>query len=183
MKNEKEMRASKLENKHLEERCAWLNHPSVYLHMNMQYPITLAETVKWHERVLVNNNRMDFAFEEEGRVVAMTGLTGIDTANGLAEFYIMVSPQEQGKGYGLKSTIFTINYAFIIYNIHKIYLYTNTFNERANSLYLKLGFKLEGTLRQHKFKDGKLIDRCIYGLLKSEWNEQEYAKSKIDLEF
>src|SRR5690606_38688898 len=119
------MRVFKLNSNHLAERCAWLNHPDVYSHMDMQYPITLAETVKWYERVLTNGSRMDFVFEHEERIVAMSGLTNLDTSNGLVEFYIMVRPDAQGQGYGLRATIFTLNYAFLTYNIHKVYLYTN----------------------------------------------------------
>lgn len=177
------MKAYKLDKDHIQERCNWLNNPAIYQHMNMQYPITLLETEKWFERAVTNNSRIDFAFKEDNEVVSMTGLTNIDTSNGLAEFYIMVNPTSQGKGYGLKTTQFTLNYAFVNYNIHKVYLYTNSFNERANNLYLKLGFKLEGTLRKHKFKNGEFIDRCVYGLLKEDWLEQEYAKNEINLEF
>lgn len=177
------MKAYKLDSTHIQERCDWLNNPAVYQHMNMQYPITFLETEKWFERTVINNSRIDFVFEEESGIIAMTGLTNIDTSNGLAEFYIMVNPNLQGKGYGLKTTEFTLNYAFINYNIHKVYLYTNSFNERANNLYLKLGFELEGKLRKHKFKNGQLIDRCIYGLLKEDWQAQIYAQKEIYLEF
>ena len=151
--------------------------------MNMQFPITFDETKKWHERALYNSSRFDFAFEVENNIVSMTGLTNIDTGNGLCEFYIMVNPELQSRGYGKKTTEFTINYAFNKYNIHKVYLYTNNFNERANKLYEKLGFQLEGVMRKHKFKNGELIDRCIYGLLKEEWKNQNYYNSEIKLEF
>lgn len=183
MKKERKMKVRKLEINDLQERCKWLNHPDVYMHMNMQYPITLGETQKWHEKALFNSSRFDFVFEEDNNIVAMTGLTNIDLSNGLVEFYIMVNPEMQGKGYGLKSTEFTINYAFNSFNVGKIYLYTNSFNDRANALYLKLGFKLEGTLRNHKFKNGKMIDRCIYGLLKQDWLKYPYSENQIKLEF
>ena len=177
------MKVRKIADCHLEERCRWLNNPAVYQHMNMLYPITIEETRKWHERIVTNNTRIDLVFEDKDRIVAMTGLTGLDLANGLVEFYIMVNPDLQGKGYGLKATKFTLNYAFLNYNIHKIYLYTNSFNERANNLYLKLGFQLEGTLRKHKFKNGKMIDRCIYGLLVEDWSRTDYANKELNLEF
>lgn len=177
------MKAYKLTTAHLQERCNWLNHPDVYRYMNMQHPISLEETVRWHERAGSNASRVDLAFEDSGAIVSMTGLTGIDTGNGLAEFYIMTNPAQQGRGYGRKATVFTINFAFTQFNIHKVFLYTNDSNTRANSLYEKLGFTHEGTLRKHKFKDGALIDRRIYGLLKEEWAMQQGALSHVDLEF
>lgn len=36
-------------------------------------------------------------------------------------------------------------------------------------MYEKAGFKQEGILREHTYKNGILQDRCIYGLLKSEF--------------
>lgn len=183
MKREKKMRVEKLSKDHLRTRYEWLNHPDIFQHMNMQYPISLAETDAWYNRIYSNNNRIDLVFSNEKDIVAMTGLTSINTIDGLAEFYIMVSPDYQSKGIGLKTTIYTLNYAFHNFNIHKIYLYTNNFNERANSLYEKLGFSLEGILKKHKFKNGHHIDRCIYGLLKEDWKDSEYFLNNVLLEF
>lgn len=177
------MKATKLDPTHLQERCRWLNHPAVYRYMNMRHPVSLAETVRWHERAGANNSRSDLAFTDDGAVVCMTGLTSIDTDNALAEFYIMTNPDLQGRGYGTRATAFTLNYAFSQFNIQKVFLYTNAANERANGMYLKLGFVLEGQLRKHKFKDGAFIDRHIYGLLKEDWQQQPGYRTHIDLEF
>lgn len=182
-KKETKMKVSKLDKKHLEERCNWLNHPDIYKHMNMQYPITLLETEKWFERIVSINSRIDLVFETDQQIASMTGITNIDTTNGIGEFYIMVNPSLQGRGIGLATTEFTINYAFINFNIHKIYLYTNSFNERANKLYTNLGFQLEGTLRKHKFKNGGFIDRYLYGLLKEDWEKTTYHNTDINLNF
>lgn len=183
MKRERKMRVEKLSKDHLQTRYEWLNHPRIFQHMNMQYPISLLETEAWYNRIYNNPNRIDLVFFEDNSIVAMTGLTSISAVDGLAEFYIMVSPNYQSKGIGSKSTIYTINYAFYNFNIHKIYLYTNNFNEKANGLYEKLGFSLEGVLKKHKFKNGHHIDRCIYGLLKDDWKKSEYFCKDVLLEF
>jgi diamine N-acetyltransferase len=177
------MKIEKISEEHLKARCEWLNSPEIYMHMNIQYPITLEETKKWFERTISNDSRIDLVFKDNEEIVSMTGLTNLDLTNGLVEFYIMVNPKFQKKGYGKKSTIFTINWAFCNYNIHKIYLYTNGHNKRANSLYENLGFELEGTLRKHKFKNGQLIDRNIYGLLKEDWVKNSNYNDYILLNF
>jgi RimJ/RimL family protein N-acetyltransferase len=151
--------------------------------MNIGYPITIEETTDWHNRARLNTKRIDFALFEGADLVAMSGLTGLDVENSLIEFYVMVGPGWQGKGFGNKLTIWTINYAFLNYNVNKVYLYTNAFNEPANKLYEKLGFQLEGKLRQHKFRDGKFIDRYMFGLLKEDWLKQQYHKNETVLEF
>lgn len=177
------MKASRLSQEHLEARVMWLNSKEIYSYMNMKYPITYKETTDWFERARLNPNRSDFCFYDDDELVAMSGLTNLDLTNGLIEFYVMVGPQSQGKGYGVKATEWTVNYAFLEFNINKVLLYTNAINTRANSLYEKLGFELEGTLRKHKFKDGEYIDRRIYGLLKEDWKTQSYYKDKVLLDF
>lgn len=176
MKNAKIL---KLDRQHLEERHRWLNHPNIHKDMNMQCPITLIETERWFEKVVTNSSRIDLVFEDENNTLSMTGITNIDTINGIAEFYIMVNPDLQGKGIGFASTVSTINYAFSNFNIHKIYLYTNSFNKRANNLYTNVGFSLEGTLKKHKFKNGDFIDRSIYGLLKEDWERTPFYKKYL----
>lgn len=175
------MKVEKISEEHIETRYHWLNNPEVYKHMNMLYPITLNETKKWFERTVENNTRIDLVFKEGEEIVAMSGLTNLDLANGLVEFYIMVNPDLQRRGYGKKATIYTLNWAFCNYHIHKVYLYTNSFNVNANKLYEKLGFELEGILRKHKFKNGKLIDRHIYGLLKEDWERSSFYTKNIQL--
>ncbi len=175
------MKVFKLDREHIEERTKWLNHSAIYKNMNLQYPITLRETEKWFERIADANGRMDLVFKNNEKITAMTGITNVDTTNGIAELYVMVNPSMHGMGIGSEVTKFTINYAFTNFNIHKIYLYTNAFNEKANKLYTNLAFFLEGTLRKHKFKNGEFIDRCVYGLLKEDWAATAHHKTEINL--
>lgn len=183
MKSERKMKVQKINEQHLEARFKWLNSPKIFKHMNMRFPISYAEVKDWYDRIYHKNDRIDLVFLEDDHIIAMTGITSINTVDGISEFYIMVSPDYQSKGYGEKATSYAINHAFLNFNIHKIYLYTNNFNDKANRLYTKLGFSLEGVLKKHKFKDGEYIDRCIYGLLRDDWkNSVNYSKD-ILLEF
>jgi RimJ/RimL family protein N-acetyltransferase len=64
-----------------------------------------------------------------------------------------------------------INFAFNKLKVRKITCPILTENIASNALAKKLGFKLEGTLREHvKVKStGKIHDENLYGLLKGEW--------------
>lgn len=183
MKKGKQMRAYRFSSEHVETRSKWLNTAQIYSFLNIQYPNTIDQTREWYERIRNNSSRIDFVFSDDESHLSMTGLTNIDLNNGLAEFYIMVNPERLGNGYGKKTTEWTLNYAFINYNINKVYLYTNDFNDIANAMYHKLGFSLEGQLRKHKYRDGKFIDRYVYGLLKEEWESTYYYVNQPNLEF
>lgn len=177
------MKVTKISSEFLKERYEWINSKNIYSYMNIQYPMSFEDVTGWYERNKNNSKRIDFIFLEDDKPVAMTGLTNLDLENGLIEFYIMVAPDSQGKGFGEIATQWTMNYAFLWYNINKVYSYTNGFNQRVNNMLEKIGLKHEGTLRQHKFKNGVYIDRCFYGILKEDWNKQEYKTDTINLDF
>ncbi len=63
----------------------------------------------------------------------------------------------------------TLDYAFKTLGLNRVFLYTYKTNGRANHLYEKTGFVLEGTLRQHSWHNGQVCDRCIWGILREEW--------------
>ena len=57
--------------------------------------------------------------------------------------------------------------------LQKICLYTNSDNLAARHIYEKIGFVLEGFMRKEIINNGKIKDRCYYGL----YNEK--VKDKI----
>jgi len=46
-------------------------------------------------------------------------------------------------------------------------------NERAQRAYEKVGFTLEGAMRESYFRDGRYYDTLIMGILEAEWREHE----------
>ncbi len=135
--------------------------------LNIQLPVTLESTRNWFERIQTNNRRKDFSFIDEGVVVAMGGFTEIDLDVKKAELYIFVNPDIQGKGYGTKSVRIMCQFGFEYMGLEKIYLHTNSDNHAARRLYEKIGFTLEGYMPHEVINNGKVKDRCYYGLYKN----------------
>jgi|SRR5690554_238438 len=161
----------------IQTRVDWINNPLIHNTMFFDLPATVENTEKWFTNNIGNNNRVDFSFKnEEGELIAMGGFTGIHLEHKNAEFYVMVNPKLHGQGIGKKVSIWMYNYAFSQLDLHKIYLYTNDDNISAYSIYEKVGFKLEGVLREHKWKNGKYQNRRFYGLLKSEWDKIKWKQ-------
>lgn len=99
----------------------------------------------------------------------MGGLTSIDSAVKKAELYIFVNPELIGKGIGTKATKQLCQYGFTELGLEKIYLFTDRDNVAAQKVYEKIGFRLEGTLRNEILtRTGQISDRLYYGLLKHE---------------
>lgn len=121
----------------------------------------------------------DFLFAVEtldGRLVGTLGVHEVDWKNARATLYLMVHPEERGKGYGKDALRVALRFLFAINNFYRVGLTVFSFNERAIRLYESIGFRREGVLREALFRDGKRHDIHLMGILRSEWENGEGAK-------
>lgn len=149
-------------------RVSWMNDPKVYSSMHYTIPVLLDNTIAWYNNICQNSSRSDFVFEVDNEVVAMGGLTSIDTSLKKAELYIFVCPYIQSKGTGTQATYLLCKYGFETLGLDKIYLVTNESNIPAQRVYEKVGFKLEGRLRKEVIVNKVVEDRLYYGLFAHE---------------
>lgn len=168
--------------KDIHTRVEWINNPSINESMFFELPASVEKTLQWYKMNIGNKSRIDFTFySAENLIIAMGGFTGINKEHNNAEFYVMVNPTMHGIGIGKKVSLWMYNYAFSVLDLNKVYLYTNDNNSKAYKIYEKAGFKLEGVLREHKWRNGRFQNRRFYGLLKSEWKTLEWKKKLNDV--
>jgi RimJ/RimL family protein N-acetyltransferase len=87
-----------------------------------------------------------------------------------AEFAIAIGEKQYwGRGYATAATKLMLEYGFGELNLHRIYLYTFSFNNGAIRAYEKVGFKHEATLRDDVYREGKFHNTYLMGILKPEW--------------
>lgn len=73
------------------------------------------------------------------------------------------------KGYGYEAVKWLVDWSFRWGGLRKVSLYVYEHNRNAIKLYEKIGFVLEGRLREEAWADGKWWDDLIYSMLKREW--------------
>tara|TARA_R110001592_G_scaffold80054_3_gene238824 strand:+ start:1592 stop:2131 length:540 start_codon:yes stop_codon:yes gene_type:complete len=165
---------------HIKARVNLINNTLINNSMFFKLPATIEETTKWFNS-RNNYERVDLTFlNSNNDIIAMGGITKINSIDKNGELYLFVDPVFHGKGIGSKASKWIVNYGFLKLNLNKIYLLTNKDNIAAYKIYENLGFKLEGLLRNHKWKNNRFIDRKFYGLLKSEWENQDYKEQKVN---
>jgi ribosomal-protein-alanine N-acetyltransferase len=71
-----------------------------------------------------------------------------------------------------------IDYAYNISDVNRVEAFVETPNKASRSLLEKLGFRLEGILREHEMCRGNLIDIQLLSLLRKEW-EAGVAKTGL----
>ena len=77
-----------------------------------------------------------------------------------------------GKGYTTEALQRIIEFAFCENNVYRISTGCVKENAGSEKVMQKCGFTKEGELKEHTFHEGKLKDRVIYHLLKSEFARQ-----------
>lgn len=104
------------------------------------------------------------------RPIGHAALYRIDRAAGTAEFGILLGDRSVwGKGIGSRITRFMIEYGFDALDLRRIFLEVVETNPRAMRVYEKLGFVVEGRLRQHQVRDGRPVDVIVMGLLRADY--------------
>lgn len=89
--------------------------------------------------------------------------------NGEIGIFAIFHPDYRGKGLGKDALIVLLDIAFSVMNMHSVYLWVASFNERAIGFYEKIGFKTQGKLREMAFRDGQRHDVVIMDILRQEF--------------
>ena len=93
--------------------------------------------------------------DAHGERVGLVELVEIDHLHRRGEFLIMISPEQQRRGYARVATKLAISYAFRVLNLYKLYLLVDVDNLRAIAIYDGVGFQREGVLVDEFFSDGR----------------------------
>jgi len=124
---------------------------------------------KMYEKSIENKDVRQFIIKKGDEKIGYVGIYSIDPIHRKAEFGIMIDPKHQGYGYASTATRLAIDYAFATLNLHKLYLIVDCINEKAIHVYEKMGFKVEGVLREEYFVNGKFHDVSMMSIFQGEY--------------
>lgn len=95
----------------------------------------------------------------------------VNKIDGTFRYGIGIIPAARKKGYAQEAIQLLLNYYFNELRYHKVNAGVYAFNESSIALHHKLGFALEGKLREHVFTKGQYWDMLLFGMLRKEFNE------------
>lgn len=116
----------------------------------------------------INNTGVSFAIRLNEALIGIIGIRALDWSNQKCSIGYFLSEEVAGKGIGTKSVVAVVSFCFEMLRLNRIEATTATINKRSIALLEKLGFKREGTLRQHFLVGSHFIDDHAYSLLRSE---------------
>jgi [ribosomal protein S5]-alanine N-acetyltransferase len=107
--------------------------------------------------------------ELDGRIIGTVAARDLSRFQGRVELGYMLSTAYVGRGLGTRAVSMALERLFSMPFLHRVWLGTTVDNLASQGLARKLGFTLEGLLREHYVVDGKRKDRQVWGLLRPEW--------------
>jgi UDP-4-amino-4,6-dideoxy-N-acetyl-beta-L-altrosamine N-acetyltransferase len=153
----------------------WRNDPKHRKYYREHREHNLDDQINWFNNILSKDDTWHHFVVKpigEDKVIGVVFLNHIHPVYRTGEFGITLgNPNYRGKGFGKDALLTILKYGFNELNLNRIWCEVYSNNESVN-LYRKVGFKDEGVLRDHVFKNGKYLDSLMLGMLKSEFKEK-----------
>lgn len=105
------------------------------------------------------------------KFIGSVGFADFDRDAKATEIGYWIDRTEEGKGIVSRSCRLLINYAFSELKMNRIQIRCAAENVRSAAIPERFGFVKEGVLRQSQFRNGKLHDFLVYGLLAADWGD------------
>lgn len=132
---------------------------------------------QWLERAMtdISNRNIYFIVEtlEDQIPIGFASLMNIDwiSRNAFSGFAIM-HPEFKGKGLSHDGFYTLFNYAFNQLNMHKLLGHLLAKNEISKKMCFKVGYEIEGTLKDHYYWNNEYHDVLYISAFKDKFNQQ-----------
>jgi RimJ/RimL family protein N-acetyltransferase len=139
-------------------------------------PVTLAQELAFLQKI--GESQTDYALgmvlRSTDQLIGTAGLKDMDVRHRHIGFGIGIGDKTMWhKGYGADATHLLLGHAFQTLNLNRVYLHVYEFNKAAIRCYEKVGFRVEGRLRQSHFAEGRYWDTIVMGIIREEWKAPE----------
>ncbi len=160
------------------EIVALRNDPSTLLRLHDVNQYNAAHTEQWLRTLPGSSKRYSiFTWENapqtpvhSGEFLGLIRIDRIDGVNRNCAVGLDIVPQHRGHGLSAKAYAWLLDYLFHQLNMHMVYLEVLASNERAIHVYERIGFQVDGRLRQRVFRNGAYEDSILMSLLRSEYD-------------
>lgn len=161
-----------------DEYVSWLNDKEVtQVLATITYPYTMEMLHDYISSILRDDRNCMFMILDKAteQAVGTIKISNIEKVNGTCNLGIMIGNRNfWGGGFGKEALRMTIDYAFNVLKIRKICDSIHSNNPRALATDLKIGFSVEGVLKEQFWHEGegRYLDKILIALFAKDWNRK-----------
>lgn len=152
----------------------------LYMNDDIPFPPTFKQAQSLLEQFDASKGEYIFVVEDLA-TRSFIGTVGVFQTNWLSRsttIGISLHSDWQSQGFGTEIMHTLLQFVFEQMNIRKVKLNVMDFNHRAIRLYEKLGFEVEGTLKQEVFRNNSYHDVIIMALFKEKYTFEELGTTQ-----
>jgi ribosomal-protein-serine acetyltransferase len=133
----------------------------------------VSDTANWIQSMLARRQKSPGGWSgifSDGKLVGAIGVTTFEQHHATVEIGYYLASDACGQGIATRACAAMLGHLFGDLRLHRVGLRIASTNQRSIRLAERLGFKLEGRLREAEVFDETRRDLLIFGMLASEWN-------------
>lgn len=142
---------------HLSLTFEWISESKFKEDFMLDRDVSLADHLKWFDLLLTDPTQEVYSIYADQAHVGNIGIKHINLKHKTAESWVYIG-SDLYKGRSIATTSYLLLFELLVARIRKIYCHVNTANVPSLSLHLKVGFKLEGILKDELFFKEKSLD-------------------------
>ena len=147
----------------------WQNDPEVAWWMDYERTFTLEDIHVSEARASEEGH--PFVIEAGARPIGRIGLNDLSERDRTCSIYVFIGEREDwSMGYGSDAMRLLLGWGFAEFDLYLVQLWSLATNARAIRAYEKVGFRVDGVLRERSLKsDGERYDRTYMSITRAEF--------------
>lgn len=151
----------------------WRNDDQIWSMLGgTKYFVSSAYEKKWVEDAIFNPKdiRVAVCLKENDAYIGNAYITDINMLNKTGVSHILIGEKScWGHGYAAEALRLILGYVFCERGLNRITAYVLKTNTASIRMHEKVGYVIEGTLRQSVFKNGVFQDQIVMSILKDDF--------------
>jgi len=171
----KKVKLVRIEKSDIRQLMNWRNNPEFRKHFREYRELNMSDQKKWfEEKVLRDPSTVMFSIRrlKDNQLLGCCGLVYINQIYRHADLSLYIGWKDvyiDNKGYAEESSLLLLDYGFRELCLNKLWTEIYVFDKKKKKLYDKLGFKIDGVLRENYFYNGRFWNSYILSILVSDW--------------
>lgn len=135
---------------------------------------TLEKVKEWYHGYFSSRGNRLFAIRADDMLVGYCTIESVERSNNKCELGIVLGEKAYWRK-GIGSTVIRqlLKWAFADLGMHRVEAIIQGDNVASIRCFSRVGFQLDGRLRDAKWRDGRYVDLLVYSILDEEWDRRE----------